>query len=259
MKNKLLWKLLLTNIIPVIGVIFLVVWLAVDKLAAQYFMALMEEYDVSPKDIHQMFLTSIHHYLIWACLAALAVAFILSYLLTRRVLRPLLQMTAITREMAEGNFSLRTEITTGDEVGQLGVAFNRMADSLEKIERLRKTMVADVAHELRTPLTNLRGYLEALNDDIIPPTSEIFEMLQRENLRLVHLVDNLQQLARADAARAYLKREKIIITDLVDQMVQLHLPHFQKKRIEVETRFTSTDLRVMADRDKLLAGVTESY
>ncbi len=252
MKNKLLWKLLLTNIIPVIGVIFLVVWVAVDKLAAKYFMALMDIYDVSPDDIHQMFLTSIHHYLVWSSLAALGLAFILSYLLTRRVLRPLLQMTAITREMAEGNFSLRTEIKTGDEVGQLGIAFNRMADSLEKIERLRKTMVADVAHELRTPLTNLRGYLEALNDDIIPPTSEIFEMLQQENLRLVHLVDNLQQLARADAARAYLKREELDLTDLVNQMVQLHLPHFQKKRIDLETYFAPAELRVTADKDKLL-------
>lgn len=252
MKNHLLWKLLLTNIIPVIGVIFLVVWVAVDKLAANYFMALMEKYEVSPDDIHQMFLTSIHHYLVWASLAALGVAFILSFLLTRRVLRPLLQMTAITKEMAAGNFSLRAEITTKDEVGELGVAFNRMADSLEKIEQLRKTMVADVAHELRTPLTNLRGYLEALNDDIIPPTSDTFKMLQQENLRLVHLVDNLQQLARADAARAYLKREKLDLIDLVNQIVALHQPHFQKKSIRLERRFTSPELYVKADRDKLL-------
>ncbi|MBE0583092.1 MAG: hypothetical protein IH612_04940, partial [Desulfofustis sp.] len=61
MKNRLLWKLLLTNIFPVIGIIFLIVWLAIDKLAAKYFMALMEVYDVSPDEIHQMFLSSIHY------------------------------------------------------------------------------------------------------------------------------------------------------------------------------------------------------
>lgn len=252
MKNRLLWKLLLTNVIPVIAVIFLVVWFAVDKLAANYFMALMDNYDVSPDDIHQMFLTSIHYYLVWASLAALGLAFILSYHLTRRVLRPLLQMTAITKEVAAGNFSLRAEVTTRDEVGQLGLAFNRMADSLEQVERLRKTMVADVAHELRTPLTNLRGYLEALNDSVIPPTSDTFNMLQKENLRLVHLVDTLQQLARADAARAYLKREEIVISDLITQMVELHLPNFREKQIAVETRFSSKKLLVTADRDKLL-------
>lgn len=252
MKTRLLWKLLLTNVIPVIAVIFLVVWLAIDKLAANYFMALMEKYEVSPDDIHQMFLTSVHHYLVWASLAALGVAFILSYLLTRRVLRPLSEMTAITKEVAAGNFSLRAEITTEDEVGQLGIAFNRMADSLEQIEQLRKTMVADVAHELRTPLTNLRGYLEAINDGVIPPTSETFQMLQQENLRLVHLVDNLQQLARADAARAYLKLEEITLPDLIKQMVDLNLPNFQSKHITLETRFPAKVPSVSADRDKLL-------
>lgn len=251
MRNRLLWKLLLTNILPVIAVIFLVVWLAVDKLAAKYFMELMKIYDVSPNDIHQMFLTSIHQYLVWASIAALGVAFVLSYLLTRRVLRPLSQMTAITREVAAGNFSLRAEITTSDEVGQLGVAFNNMADRLGKIEQLRKAMVADVAHELRTPLTNLRGYLEALNDGILPPSSETLQMLQQENLRLVHLVDNLQQLARADAARAYLKREDIVLADLVRQMVELHHPNFQKKNIGIA--ITGDDgTPVSADRDKLL-------
>ena len=252
MKTHLLWKLLLTNVIPVIGVIFLAVWLAIDKLAANYFMALMDKYEVSPDDIHQMFLTSVHHYLVWASLAALGVAFILRYLLTRRVLRPLSEMTAITKEVAAGNFSLRAEITTEDEVGQLGIAFNRMADSLEQIEQLRKTMVADVAHELRTPLTNLRGYLEAINDGVIPPTSETFQMLQQENLRLVHLVDNLQQLARADAARAYLKREEIDLPDLVNQMVDLNLPNFQAKQITLKTRVPAKVPRVSADRDKLL-------
>lgn len=252
MKNRLLWKLLLTNIIPVIGVIFLIVWFAVDKLAAKYFMALMDIYDVSPDDIHHMFLTSIHYYLVWASLAALGLAIVLSYLLTRRVLRPLSQMTAITKEVAAGKFSLRAEITTNDEVGELGIAFNSMADSLEQIERLRKNMVADVAHELRTPLTNLRGYLEALHDGVIPPTTETFQMLQKENLRLVHLVENLQQLARADAARAYLKKEKLLLPELVNQMVELQKPNFSEKSITVKIHAVNDNYLVVADRDKVL-------
>ena len=97
MKHRLLWKLLLINSVPVIGVIILVVWLAIDQLAAKYFMALMKRYEIDPTDIHQMFLASIHRYLIWACLAALLLAFVISYLLTRRLLRPLSQMSDISR------------------------------------------------------------------------------------------------------------------------------------------------------------------
>ena len=250
-KDRLLWKLLLITVVPVIGVIILLVWLAIDHLAANYFMALMKKYEVSPTDIHQMFLTSIHFYLIWASLAALGVAFLLSFLLTRRVLRPLSQMSNITRDIAAGDFHARVDVVTKDEVGQLGLAFNRMADSLEGIEQLRKNMVADVAHELRTPLTNLRGYLEALNDQVIEPSPQTLKMLQEENLRLVHLVDSLQQLARADAARAYLKREKLDPATELRQILSLYSSGFQEKKISVTTNFKE-GLTVVADRDKLL-------
>lgn len=251
MRNRLLWKLLLTNVLPVIGVIIFVVWLAVEVLAAKYFMALMDVYEVSPDEIHQMFLSSIRYYLIWAFIAALALAILLSYLLTRRVLRPLLQMTAITKEMAAGDFSFRAEITTRDEVGELGQAFNQMADSLEKIEGLRKTMVADVAHELRTPLTNLRGYLEGLDDGVIEASDEVFLLLQQETLRLVDLVESLAQLAKADAADAYLERKELACSDLLDAVVSLHRHSFLAKEIAVQVSH-GEDLRIRGDRDKLL-------
>ena len=252
MKQRLLWKLLLINIVPVIGIIILVVWLAIDQLAASYFMALMDKYEVSPNDIHQMFLTAVHRYLLWATVSALTLAFIISYFLIRRVLRPLSQMHAITREVAAGNFSARVDVISQDEVGELGIAFNRMADSLEKVEKLRKTMVADVAHELRTPLTNLRGYLEALNDGIMSPSQETFTMLQQEIMRLVSLVENLQQLARADAARAFLKREKLSLGEVIDQILALYRLHFQEKKISIEKSILPEAEFVMADRDKLL-------
>ncbi len=252
MKNRLLWKLLLTNIVPVIGIIILVVWLAIDKLAANYFMALMNKYDVSPTDIHQMFITAIHHYLIWATVAALCLAFILSYLLTRRVLRPLSQMTSITRQVAAGDYSARVDVVTKDEVGELGIAFNRMADSLEQIESLRKTMVADVAHDLRTPLTNLRGYLEALNDEVLPPSPETFKILQDEILHLVSLVENLQQLAKADVAKAYLNKKSFDLSEAISQMLELYRLSFQAKEISLKTSFSEKTERIKADREKLL-------
>ena len=255
MKQRLLWKLLLINIVPVIGIIILVVWLAIDQLAASYFMALMDKYEVSPNDIHQMFLTAVHRYLLWASIAALTLAFIISYFLIRRVLQPLSQMHAITREVAAGNFSARVDVKSQDEVGELGIAFNRMADSLEKVEQLRKTMVADVAHELRTPLTNLRGYLEALNDGVLPPSQETFIMLQQEIMRLVSLVENLQQLARADAARAFLKREKLSLAEVVEEILSLYRLHFQEKKISAEKSIAAEAEFVMADRDKLLQAI----
>lgn len=255
MRRRLLWKLLLVSVVPVIAVIIGVVWLAIDHLAAGYFMALMEKYMVSPTETHRAFLTAVHRALLWASLAALFLAFCLSYLLIRRVLRPLSAMAAASRQIASGDFAARVDAVPGDEVGELAVAFNRMAAALERLEGLRKTMVADVAHELRTPLTNLRGYLEGLADGVIPPEKQTFEMLEREILRLVHLVEDLGQLARAEAARAYLERQELDLPEAIGQMLALYRPSFEAKQIAVATRFSPEAGRVLADRDKLLQAV----
>ncbi|WP_238314516.1 histidine kinase dimerization/phospho-acceptor domain-containing protein, partial [Methylobacterium crusticola] len=80
---------------------------------------------------------------------------------------------AITAQLVAGQYTERVQIAAQDEVGQLGEAFNRMADSLERIEQLRRRLVSDVAHELRTPLTNMRGYLEALRDEVVERHVEV--------------------------------------------------------------------------------------
>jgi signal transduction histidine kinase len=254
MKVRLHWKLMLVTTVPVIAVIIGIIWLAFDQLAADYFMILMEKYMVSPTDTHRAFLTAVHRYLLWASLVALLLAFLLSYLLTRRVLRPLLQMIDASRQIATGNFTARVDVDPNDEIGELGIAFNRMGDSLEQLERLRKTMVADVAHELRTPLTNLRGYLEGLSDGVIPPDKRTLDMLQQENFRLVSLVEDLGQLARADAARAYLERQNVDLPDCIKEILTLYRMNFEEKAIAVTTLFPPCP-SVLADRDKLLQAI----
>jgi len=252
MRQRLLWKLLLVTTVPVIVVIIGVVWLAIDHLAAGYFMVLMDRYMVAPTETHAMFLAAIHRYLLWASLAALGLAVLCSYLLTRRVLRPLTQMADASRGIAAGDFTSRVNILSHDEVGAVGVAFNRMADSLEEIEALRRRMVADVAHELRTPLTNLRGYLEGLNDGVLPPEKETFSMLQQEILRLVHLVDDLGQLARAEAARTYLEKQQLRLTEAIGQLLTLYQPNFEQKRITTSLSIEPAADTLHADPDKLL-------
>ncbi|GFO58165.1 hypothetical protein GMST_04900 [Geomonas silvestris] len=255
MKRKLLWKLLLGNIIPVIAVIVLLVWLFVDRLAADYFASLMKQYHIDPIDSHRMFLTAIHRYLISASLVALALAFILNYLMTRKLLRPLFQMTAITRQIANGNYTERADVVTCDEVGELAQSFNQMAESLEKLEKLRRNMVADMAHELRTPLTNLRGCLEALADGVVPVSRETFATLEKETLRLVRLVEDLQQLARADAAKAFLHRETLSLHEQLHQIVELYRFNLQEKGVQVTWQLEPGTETVYADRDKLLQAI----
>lgn len=250
MKSRLLWKLLGVSVL-VIGVVILVVWLAFDYLAADYFMVLMKKYNIDPTAVHEMFLSSAHRYLIWASVFALVLAGVLSFLLTRRVLSPLSQMIGITQKIASGDYTGRVPIPSKDEVGQLATAFNQMAESLQRIEQLRKTMVIDVAHELRTPLTNMRGYLEALNDGVLPPSKKTLESLHEETLRLAKLVEDLLQLARADTSRGTLRRQRIALQDLVTQVLDLFQPKFAAKRIIIKVELTNAEGSIMADPEKL--------
>lgn len=250
MKSRLLWKLLGVSVL-VIGVVILVVWLAFDYLAADYFMVLMKKYNIDPTAVHEMFLSSAHRYLIWASVFALVLAGVLSFLLTRRVLSPLSQMIGITQKIASGDYTGRVPIPSRDEVGQLATAFNQMAESLQRVEQLRKTMVIDVAHELRTPLTNMRGYIEALRDGVISPSKETFESLHEETIRLAKLVEDLLQLARADASKGTLHRQRIALQDLVTQVLDLFQPKFAAKRIIIKVELTNAEGLIMADPEKL--------
>lgn len=248
--SRLIWKLLIINIL-VIGFVIIIVWLSIDYLAADYFMVLMEKYHISPGPSHDMFLGAVHRYLIWASLLALLLAILLSFLLIQRVLKPLSQMTDITRNIASGHYSASIPVTSKDEVGQLATAFNRMADSLHNIERLRKTMMTDVAHELRTPLNNMQGYLEALIDGVVPKSTETFELLHEETLRLTHLVEDILRLARAEAAKGNLDPMDIRIGNVIERVLDGFRTEFETKGIGVDTKGVDPAVRVYADPDKL--------
>jgi signal transduction histidine kinase len=112
-------------------------------------------------------------------------------------------------------------------------------------------MVADVAHELRTPLTNVRGYLEALRDGVVPATHDTFDLLLEEVRRLGGLVEDLLQLAKADAAKAFLEKRPLSLHELVGQMLDLHAPGFRAHGIAVSTRLSPDADLALGDRDRL--------
>ena len=249
--NRLIVKLLVVNLV-VIGFVVAVVWLAIDTLAAGYFVTLMEKYHISPEPAHEMFVSAIHKYLIWACLAGVLLAAVLSFLMMRRILAPLHRMSHITRDIAAGDFSARVPKSSGDEVGQLAHAFNRMAVSLENLESMRRTLMIDVAHELRTPLTNIRGYLEALNDDVVPPSPETFDMLQSETMRLAELVEDVLHMARADAAQGHLDKKPVEIRRLIDQTLEPFSRQIDQKSIAVTVTAPHNIPPIHADKERVI-------
>ena len=142
---------------------------------------------------------TIGRFFLWGSLLAIAIAILLTFLLSRRILAPVKALTQAARQFGRGDFSRRVESGDKGELGELASSFNSMAEDLERTEKLRRNMVADIAHELRTPLSNLSGYLEAIRDGIVQPDEATIASLNEEAATLARLINDLQDISISDA------------------------------------------------------------
>jgi signal transduction histidine kinase len=165
------------------------------------------------------FFGPMQRYILWGGMIAAGIALAIAFLLSERILAPVKALTSAAKRLGRGDFSQRVEVNDKSELGELASTFNSMTGDLERAERLRKNLVADVAHELRTPLTNLRGYLEALSDGIVQPDAETIRSLNEEASLLSRLVDDLQELSLVEAGELRLIRQPEDISELINQAV----------------------------------------
>ena len=162
---------------------------------------------------------AIGRFFLWGGLVAVAIAVVLAFFLSRLTLTPVKALTSAAKQLGRGDFSQRVQIKNRGEMGELARTFNSMAGDLERADKLRQNMVADVAHELRTPLSNIQGYLEALRDGVVKPDKETIRSLYEEASLLSRLVDDLQELSLAEAGELKLVRQAEDIGELIRQAV----------------------------------------
>ncbi|BCB80935.1 HAMP domain-containing sensor histidine kinase [Phytohabitans flavus] len=171
-------------------------------------------------------------------------------LLSRRVLRPIASLTAAAGRLGRGDLTSRVAVVGSDEVAELGRSFNRMADSLQRGEERQRRLVADVAHELRTPLANLRGYLEALKDGVIEPDPELFASLHEEAVLQQRIVNDLQDLALAEAGTLAYHRTVIDMAEVLETTRAAHHAVAESAGVQLVTA-TPGPAQVHADPDRL--------
>jgi len=168
--------------------------------------------------LERSFLWRVNLSVILAGVLGVVIALFLGGVLFMQITRPLGKLGDAARKLAQGDYQ-RVEVDSGDEVGELAQAFNEMAESLQMAEELRKNMVADIAHELRTPLTVIQGHLEALQDGVFAPTQENVGVIHEETLLLARLIDDLRELALADAGRLEIERGPVDLVAVISKVV----------------------------------------
>ncbi len=190
-----------------------------------------------------------------ALLIAVAIAGIvavgLSAILSAQVARPLGRLAEAARRVAAGEYGARVGIRSPDEIGRLAASFDRMATSLQDNERRRTELVGDVAHELRTPLATLDGYLEGLEDGVIAPGQRTWTLLRAETSRLTRLVDDLQELWRAEAGQLPLRSTALDARSVLDAAAGRFALQARERSVLLRVDAPSALAPVRADPERL--------
>ncbi|WP_306207446.1 sensor histidine kinase [Actinoplanes sp. RD1] len=178
----------------------------------------------------------------------LAAAIVVTVLVGSRLVRPL-------RALAEAAYHPdarphRVPVSTRDEIGRLAIAFNALADRREQLEGQRQAMVSDVAHELRSPLTNIRSWLEGAQDGLVPLEPELLDLLLAEAVLLQHIIDDLRDLAAADAGSLRLHPEPAYVNDVLAQAVDAHREAAKTAEVRLE-HAPRGDPQVVVDPQRL--------
>ncbi len=162
----------------------------------------------------QSFLSGVDRGIVISAAAAIGFAALAAALLARYLTRPLRRLTEGAKEVARGNLEHRVAVAGPGEVGDLAVAFNDMAGSLQSSEMMRRRLVSDVAHELRNPVAALRAQAEAMSEGVLPMTEERMDSIVEDLAHLSRLVGDLQEFSTAEAGGLRYDSERFDVCEL---------------------------------------------
>lgn len=157
-----------------------------------------------------------------ATVVAIALASCCGFLFARGLVNPINRITKTAKEIKEGNLSARTELRGDDEIAELGMTFDEMAESVEKDRELERRLTTDVAHELRTPLMAIQSTVEAMVDGVFDADQERLETVNSEVQRLGRLVSALLSLSRLENRSTPMKEEVVDVGELISSIVATH-------------------------------------
>ena len=189
-------------------------------------------------------------WIVVAAIIALAAAVVAAFVVVRSLTRPLTALTEATRAFGGGDTRARPQVRGVGELAELATAFDDAAVAVERSDRIRRQMAADVAHELRTPLSALQAGLEELRDGLVPADAESLTRLHDQALRLGRSVQDLSDLSAADAAAAQLDLAPVDLGDLARSAVSERTAQLRSAGLTVTTDGIADGVVVLADANR---------
>jgi signal transduction histidine kinase len=255
-RQRLAWKLFLSYmVIIVVGVTVLAVTATVNApTALDRHMASMQSMMGGASlmaDLRDNFTAAVNEVLAVAAVAAIVAALIVSVFTARRITGPLQAMTDASQRIASGDYHQRVHMPGEDELGVLAYSFNQMAETLEQVEQTRVELIGNVAHELRTPLSSIRSTMEGLVDGVLPAEMATFLSVQHEVTRLQRLVQDLEELSRAEAGQILLDLRPGDIGPLIRTAADRLRTQYDDKGVRLEVDIPPSLPAVRMDRARI--------
>ena len=186
-------------------------------------------------------------------LTVLLVAFVVLFFITKRLTKPIYQISAAANSYAQGDFSKRVDISRSHEFAPLASAFNSMADGIENLEQMRRGFVADVSHELRTPMTTITGFVDGMLDGTIPPEqyNKYLSIVSEEVHRISRLVSSLLDVAKMQSGQMTYVKKPFDVVKTVGKALFAFEDRINSKQIELSVEFEEESVIVNGDEDAI--------
>jgi signal transduction histidine kinase len=248
MKTKLLYKLLAINAFVIIATV-----VGISLGFSHYSISLIEQKRMMAYENFLTFKKTTERYLLYTSLTIIPISIFLGWVVSRAIVRPLTKMKGLLEQIGKGNYFVELDVRSKDEIGDLAKSFNEMSKELERIERLRRHLVADVAHELRSPLSTIRGYIEAMKDGILPATPRLLSKSYVEVQRLVRLVEDLHQLTLIEGdIRDEDWQETIDVIKCAEEVIEDFLQKWYEKNIQFQMKTQGRHMNVTMKKSRLV-------
>ncbi|MBQ1211850.1 MAG: HAMP domain-containing histidine kinase [Clostridia bacterium] len=175
------------------------------------------------------------------------------YFVSERTIGPLKSMSRAAKQFASGKLDVRVHVSGNDEIAELAVAFNSMAESIANMEKMRSGFLGNVSHDLRTPMTTISGFVDGILDGTIPKDKHEYylRIISSEVKRLSRLVKALLDISRIQAGERKFKPEYFDICEMARQILISFEQMIDNKHLEVEFDIDKDSMVAYADVDAI--------
>lgn len=186
---------------------------------------------------------------LWIMLATI----IIIYFVTNGFISPIREMSLAAKAFANGQFDVRVRVRGNDEIGELANAFNNMASSMQTMEDMRRSFLANVSHDLRTPMTTISGFIDGILDGAIPPEKHEYYLgvISSEVRRLSRLVSQLLDISRLEAGERKFTPAIYDICEQAREIVISNVQRLEEKNLDVRLECDDDNMNVFADKDAI--------